>query len=166
MSLSLIHLACLHTSHLTHCRYSAGNLSEAVKSGPGSHTYIVARLDDIVELDIATYEDAIANAKEIETGTQNQCFHGMWCLVNDNYIVNDKGVVKAVHLRLKVHPQDKDKYKLAVCAYPNDDTLMLQAPSCAYEEYKDFEDDQVELAQATRYEECSSLHSLHKSTQI
>lgn len=124
---------------------SQGEVSEVIKSSNGEHVFIVGTLDTIFELDSSSYEDAVRLAKPLKYG-KNHCFLNMWAVPNDKLRVsNVGGVTRAFHLRKLVNLHDSDHYKIAVCAAPNNDVIMVQAPALDYEEREDLIIDMAEI---------------------
>jgi hypothetical protein len=124
---------------------SQGEVSEVIKSSNGEHIFIVGKLDTIFELDSSSYEDAVRLAKPLKYG-KNHCSLNFWAVPNDKLRVSTVGgVTRAFHLRKLVNINDSDHYKVAVCAAPNNDVIMIQAPTLDYKEKEDLINDMAEI---------------------
>lgn len=84
-------------------------------------------------------------AKPVKNG-KNTCFGNFWFVFNEKLRVQEhQGVTQAFHVRKLVSIHDEEKYKVAVCAAPNNDVLMIETPALESHEIDDLKFDMVEV---------------------
>ena len=78
---------------------------------------------------------------------KNDMFMNFWFCKNDVMNCDSSvygGYTKAIHVRKQVHPEDRDKWKIAYCCAPDNNVLMIQAPSLEYAEEDDLSEEMDE----------------------